>query len=317
MEFRQAEYFLAVVENDGVSGAAAALGVAQPTVSQSLRSLERELGVQLFHRIGRGMALTAAGRSLIGPSRQLLRDLSAVGELLTASSGEVTGRLDLMVFPALATGPIVDLVSQFRREYPRATVRFSELPHDDSSGAVIRDGHCEFVVAHLPLEDGGHGLELIELGEQEHWLVYPPGTDLPPGPVSLEELPDIPMVFVPRSGGSLSLEFDTAMRRAGVRPPVAVLVDHREARLPMVLAGLGGTFIERSLAESVMGEAVVRPCEQSFSRPFGLAFNPQTLSAAGRAFVDLVRSTIATTPSPTPIPTTTTTTTATTTTTTP
>ncbi|MDV8002573.1 LysR family transcriptional regulator [Rhodococcus sp. IEGM 1408] len=290
MEFRQVEYFLAVVENDGINGAATALGVAQPTVSQSLRSLERELGVHLFHRIGRGMVLTAAGRSLIGPSRQILRDVSAVGELLAASPGEVTGRLDLMVFPALATGPIVDLVAGFRRSYPKTTVRFAELRNEESSETVIRDGHCEFVVAHLPLEDRGHGLEVIELGEQEYWLVYPPGTDLPPGPLPFSAMPDIPMVFVPRGGGSLSLEFDHAMRRAGVRPPLAALVDHREARLPMVLAGLGGSFVERSLAESVRDVAVVRPCDPTFSRPFGLAFDPTSLSTAGQAFVDLVRA---------------------------
>ena len=290
MEFRQVEYFLAVVENGGINGGAAALGVAQPTVSQALKGLERGLGVSLFHRIGRGMVLTAAGRSLIGPSRQILRDLSAVGELLTASPDEVTGRLDLMVAPAMATGPIVDLVARFRRTYPRTTVRFGELRNEEGSETVIRDGHCEFVVAHLPLEDGGHGLEVVELGEQEYWLVYPPGTDLPPGPVPISELPDIPMVFVPRGGGSLSLEFDHAMRRAGVRPPVAALVDHREARLPMVLAGLGGSFVERSLAESVRDVAVVRPCEPTFSRTFGLAFDPTSLSKAGQAFVDLVRA---------------------------
>ena len=298
MEFRQAEYFLAVVENDGVNGAATALGVAQPTVSQSLRGLERELGVQLFHRIGRGMVLTAAGRSLIGPSRQLLRDLSAVGELLTASPAEITGNLDLMVFPALATGPIVDLVARFRRANPRTTVRFAELRNEENAGTVIRDGHCEFVVAHLPLDDGGHGLELIELGEQQHWVVYPPGTDLPPGPVRLTALPDIPMIFVRRRGGSLSLEFDNAMRQAGVRPPVAVLVDHREARLPMILAGIGGSFVERSLAESVRDVAVVRPLEPAFTRPFGLVFDPSSLSRAGRAFVDAVRTTNAATEPP-------------------
>ncbi|MEE2030543.1 LysR family transcriptional regulator [Rhodococcus chondri] len=291
MEFRQVEYFLAVVENDGINGAAAALGVAQPTVSQALRSLERELGVQLFHRIGRGMVLTAAGRSLIGPSRQILRDVSAVSELMSAATGEVTGSLDLMVFPALATGLIVDLVARFRRACPKTTVRFGELRSEESSGSVIRDGHCEFVVAHLPLEDGGHGLEVIELGEQEYWLVYPPGTDLAPGPVAISAMPDIPMVFVPRGGGSLSLEFNDAMRRAGVRPPLAALVDHREARLPMVLAGLGGSFVERSLAESVRDVAVVRPCEPTFSRTFGLVFDPASLSRAGQAFVDLVRST--------------------------
>ncbi|MFD6894709.1 LysR family transcriptional regulator [Rhodococcus sp. NPDC060086] len=289
MEFRQIEYFLAVVENDGINGAAAALGVAQPTVSQALRSLERELGVQLFHRIGRGMVLTAAGRSLIGPSRQILRDVGGVEELLTSSSAEVTGRLDLMVFPALATGPILDLIAQFRRAHPKATVRFGDLRNERDSASVIRDGHCEFVVAHLPLE-GGLGLEVIELGEQEYWLAYPPGTELPSGPITLSAMPAIPMVFVPRGGGTLSDEFDHAMRQEGNRPHIAVLASHREARLPMVLAGLGGSLVERSLAESVRDIAVVRPGEPNFTRTFGLVFDPASLSKAGRAFVDLVTS---------------------------
>lgn len=289
MEFRQVEYFLAVVDNDGIKGAAAAVGVAQPTVSQALRSLERELGVSLFHRIGRGMVLTAAGKSLIGPSRQIVRDMNAVEGVLAASTDEVAGTLDLMVFPALATSSIVTSVADFRRAHPRTSVRFGDLRSEDSASTVIREGHCEFVVAHLPVEDAD-GLEMIELGQQEYWLACPPGTPLPPGPVKLSALPDIPMVLVPRGGGSMGDEIDNAMRRAGVRAPVAVLSAHREARLPMVLAGLGATFVERALAESVQDTAVVRPCDPTFTRPFGLVFAPESLSMAGRAFVHLVRS---------------------------
>ena len=159
------EYFLAVVENKGINGAAAALGVAQPTVSQALRGLERELGVRLFHRIGRGMVLSAAGRSLVGPSRQVLRDVAAAAEQLTASDGAIVGRLDIMAFPALTSGTIVDLIAEFCRRYPQARVRFSELEREDNLESLIRDGHCEFAVAHLPLE-AGEGLEIVELGEQ-------------------------------------------------------------------------------------------------------------------------------------------------------
>lgn len=289
MEFRQIEYFLAVVENDGINGAAAALGVAQPTVSQALRSLERELGVQLFHRIGRGMVLTAAGHSLIGPSRQILRDVGGVEDLFTSLDGEISGRLDMAVFPALAIDPIVDLVAQFRSAHPRVAVRFGEFRSEETAAALIRDGHCEFVVSHLPIE-GGYGLEVVALGEQEYWLAYPPGTELPEGPVALAAMPDIPMVLVPRGGGAMSDDIDSAMRRAGVRLDVGVVTDHREARLPMVLAGLGGSLVERNLAESVQDIAVVRPCEPTFTRAFGLVFDPASLSAVGQAFVDLVRS---------------------------
>lgn len=168
-------------------------------------------------------------------------------------------------------------------------MRFGDLRAERDSAALIRDGHCEFVVAHLPVESE-LGLDVIELGEDEYWLVYPPGTELPPGPITLSALPPIPMVFVPRGGGALGDEFDLAMRQEGNRPRIAVLASHREARLPMVLAGLGGSLLERSLAESVRDVAVVRPCEPSFTRAFGLVFDPATLSKAGRAFVDLVKS---------------------------
>ncbi|MFC0452637.1 LysR family transcriptional regulator [Rhodococcus jostii] len=287
MELRQVEYFLAVVENEGINGAAASLGVAQPTISQALRGLERELGVQLFHRIGRGMVLSAAGRSMVGPSRQILRDVTAVEDLLATSDGALAGRLDIMTFPALALGPVVDLVTEFRRSHPNVSVRLGELKDESQAGSLIEDGHCEFVVAHFPLDDAG--LDVVELGEQEYWLVYPPGTDVPEGTVPLSALPDIPMVFVPR-GHSVANEIEESIRHAGARPRLAALSEHREARLPLVLAGIGGTLLERSIAEAARDRAVVRPVEPKVARTFGIAFDPDMLSPAGQAFVELVRA---------------------------
>ncbi len=105
MEFRQMEYFLAVVENKGgINGAAAALGVAQRPCHKRCAGSNVNWGVRLFHRIGRGMVLSAAGRSLVGPSRQVLRDVAAAAEQLTASDGAIVGRLDIMAFPALTSG---------------------------------------------------------------------------------------------------------------------------------------------------------------------------------------------------------------------
>lgn len=285
MELRQVEYFLAVVEHEGIGGAATALGVAQPTVSQALRALERELGVQLFHRIGRGMVLSSAGRTMVGPARQILRDVSAVGDLLSASEGELTGRLEILAFPATTSGPIIELIAEFRRRYPRVTVGFGDLRDETQAASVIEDGHCEFVVAHLPI--AGDGLEVVILGELEYFLVYPPGTDVPAGPIPLQHLPQLPMVFVPR-GQSVADEIEEAIRVAGSRPPIAVLSDHREGRLPMVLAGIGGSILEHAVAESVADRAVVRATEPRFVRPFAIAFDPATLSPVGQAFVELI-----------------------------
>ncbi|GAA4478756.1 LysR family transcriptional regulator [Rhodococcus olei] len=283
MERRQLAYFLAVAEHEGLGGAATALGVAQPTISQALRSLERELGVPLFLRVGRGMVLSAAGRSLVGPARKILRDITSVRDLLGATGGRLTGRLDITAFPALAA-QVSPLVAEFRAAYPNVVVGFGELADESSAPALIRDGHSEFVVAHVPI--GDPTLEVIELGSQEYWLAYPFGTELPEGPVPLAQLPDLPMVFVPQ-GHSVADEIHDAIRAAGVRLRNAVLVDHREARIPMVLAGIGGSIVERSLAEAVADRAVVRPADPPITRAFALAFDPGTLSPVGQAFAAL------------------------------
>jgi DNA-binding transcriptional LysR family regulator len=287
VELRQIEYFLAVVEHQGIGGAAGALGVAQPTVSQALRALERELGVQLFHRIGRGMVLSSAGRSMVGPARQIVRDVDAVGDLLAAPSDELTGRLDILAVPSVASGPLVDLLVRFRSEYPGVTVRFGELRDETQAASTIEDGHCEFAVAHLPI--AGDYLEVVVVGEQEYLLIYPPGTPVPDGPIPLEELPPVPMVFVPR-GQSVADEIEEAIRVAGARPPLAVLSEHREERLPMVLAGIGGTMLEKSMAEAAADRAVVRTVQPRFVRPFAIAYDPTTVSPVGQAFVDLIRT---------------------------
>ena len=77
MDARQLRFFLAVIDYEGFSKAAEQLYIAQPSLSQAIAGLERELGVALFHRVGRGVKPTDAGLNLIGPARQVLRDLAS------------------------------------------------------------------------------------------------------------------------------------------------------------------------------------------------------------------------------------------------
>ena len=77
MDLRQLGYVVAVVDHGGFTRAAAAMHVAQPSLSQAIRSLEAELGVELFRRIPQGTRLTSAGESLLGPARQTLRNFAA------------------------------------------------------------------------------------------------------------------------------------------------------------------------------------------------------------------------------------------------
>ena len=76
MDARQLKYFLAVVDAQELGTAAEQLYIAQPSLSQAIAALERELGVVLFHRVGRGVVLSDAGQRLIEPARQVIRDLA-------------------------------------------------------------------------------------------------------------------------------------------------------------------------------------------------------------------------------------------------
>ncbi|GAB07935.1 LysR family transcriptional regulator [Gordonia amarae] len=285
MEIRQTEYFLAVVDNQGVSGAATALGISEPTVSQALRTLERELGIPLFHRVGRGMVPTAAGRRLIGPARQLLRDVRMVGQL-QGSGGGLAGRLDILAFPATVSGQLTDLLAEFCVAHPSVPVRLGLLDAESEVDSMIAEGHCEFVVC-TP-RTAGDRLTQVEIGEQEYVVVYPAGTDVPAEPIPLSDLPPVPMTLA-SARYTIANEISTAMPRGSGGPPVAAITDHPETRLAMVRAGMGGTVMERAVAETA-GDAVdVYTASPRFAYPLVIAFDEATLSPAGQAFVAIIR----------------------------
>ncbi|MGH3450375.1 MAG: LysR family transcriptional regulator [Haloechinothrix sp.] len=290
MQLHQIQYFLAVVDHKGINAAAATLGLAQPTVSQAIRELERELGVDLFHRIGRGMVLTSAGHALVGPARRIMRDIVGAEGALPDAAGQLRGRLDIYAQPALSVDPVARLVGAFRREHPKVFVRIGDLRDEETATSLIRDGHCEIVFCHLPIP-GPEGLQVAELGLQEFWIAFPPGTELPPeDPLPLSSLPDIRQVVVPR-GWSYASQIEQAITEAGqLRRPAAV-VQHREARLPFVLAGVGSSFLERTMAEDAVPRGlVVRAPDPAISRAYGLVYDATSLSPSGQAFVELARS---------------------------
>src|SRR5204863_2670552 len=118
MELRQIEYVLAVVDRGSFTKAAAAMHVSQPSLSDGIRRLETELGVRLFHRLGRSVELTDAGRAFVGPARQLTRDRDAVFESVATVRDLHSGTLDIVSLPTLAADPLGRLVGGFRKANP-------------------------------------------------------------------------------------------------------------------------------------------------------------------------------------------------------
>ena len=249
--------------------------------------------------------VTSAGRSLIGPARRLLRDLEAASTVLVGRGEPLRGTLDMCVSPALAANPLARYLAEFRRRQPNVVVRISDLSDNESGAALIDDGHVEVVLCHLPdtVPPGAEsevadvsgaeadGVCVVRLGFQEYLVAFPPGTVMPDiEPLPLAMLPEVPLIVVPR-GGLPAIQIEQVLHRAGRSRAPSVVIQHREARVPLVMAGIGGTFLDELTAtDASRFGLVVRPTDPAVRQPFGMLFHPATASPSAQAFVNVARA---------------------------
>lgn len=145
MDVRQLEYFLAVVDNGGFNRAAKALYLAQPSLSQAMRTLERDLGSLLFHRIGRGVVLTEAGRALVEPARQAVRSLEVARDSIGSVTGLRAGRVDIAAMPSPGVEPLSGLVERFTRRHPAMSVTIKSAPWPRTVIEMVHTGIAELL----------------------------------------------------------------------------------------------------------------------------------------------------------------------------
>ncbi|MEU6269044.1 LysR family transcriptional regulator [Saccharopolyspora shandongensis] len=283
MDVRHLEYFLAVVDHGGVTKAAAALYISQPSLSQALRAFERSAGVTLFHRDGRGVSLTAEGRALVEPARRILVDVAAARDAVGEVTRLAVGRLDIATDATLAVDPLASIAGRLHRRHPGVKVNAIGPDNGDVADAVRR-GSCELGLTDLPLK--GTSLRALPLGSQELHLVLPP--DAPPGPdpVRLDALGDTPLLLPP-DGFTIRDVIDAAFESVGTAPQVAVQCGHLEALANMVFEGAGAAFFPAALAEAWgRAGAVVRVPRPAPVRAIGIVHRPGPLSPAAAAFLD-------------------------------
>jgi len=251
MDVRQLEYFLAVVDNGGFNRAARALFLAQPSLSQAIRTLERDLGGRLFHRIGRRVVLTESGEALVEPARRAVRALDVARASVDAVQGLRSGEVAVASMPSPAVEPLSTMILAYTRRHPAVRVTVRAAPVAGAVLAAVRTGATELGLLSAWRLPVAADLRLHPLGRQRFVLVAPPD-----GPLR----PDGPLPRAALSGHCLIVgEEGTGIRRLAEEiraavPDVAIAVEseHREAVLPLVLKGIGvGILAEawRPLAE--------------------------------------------------------------------
>lgn len=286
MERRQLEYFLAIVEYGGVTRAAMRLHVAQPTISAALRSLEKELGGQLFERGPGRFLLTEAGAALIGPARRVLRDFDVAADSVQDVLGLSGGRISIATVPAIGFGWLTKVLAEFRRLYPAVQVSVDS----DIDSQAIADG----------VADGSHdvgltvdstvsiGIEGVEVGTQELKALLPPGTDRLGAPLELGELASMDLITMHSSTSRRWLERE--LSALGLRPNVVVELSSSDSIVPLVTAGAGFALWWTPMDN---GTCVLHTIEPSLTRPIRLLRREGTPSPTIAAFLRAVDSVVA------------------------
>ncbi|MFT4084401.1 MAG: LysR family transcriptional regulator [Nocardioides sp.] len=251
MERRQLEFFLAIAEAGSFTRAAGRLNIAQPSLSYAIRSLEHELGVELFERHGRGARLTPAGAALVRPARHSLRAFSlATGAVRAAAEGDL-GRITIVGNTLWAMDPLVAILSAFRRLQPAVQFAVGDPPTRSDALDQVRSGGADFALVDGPAPGGQ--LESMRLLEHELVALLPAriGADElaePAGSViTLAELVPWGLISTP-VGTPLRELLDEALDAAGLAREVAVETAHVVTVVPLVLGGAGVALLPEGMA---------------------------------------------------------------------
>ena len=290
MDARQLEYFLAIVDHDGFGRAAQHLHVAQPSLSQAIANLERELGVPLFHRIGRGVVLSTAGSELITPARQVLRDLRTARATMESVKGVRRGTVELVTMPSPGIEPLGALTRRFTGRFPGLTLDASAAFTPGEVVEKVRQGVCELGLVGTSAPLAASGIDVLPLEEQPFVLVGGPDGPFPEeDPVPHAALAGARMIVSP--GGSLMRQIVDDLLAEGAAMHIVAEVAHRTSILPLVLQGVGLAVLPSAWAPLArQAGARAARLEPTAHLQIALVSRTAPLTPAARAFLAVARS---------------------------
>ena len=297
LDVRRLRVLHAVSAYGSVTAAAAALGYSAPAVSQQLAALEREVGMRLTERAGRGVELTPAAHILVGHTDALLARLDAAEADLAALRDQIAGRVALAAFPSAAASLVPAAWAALADSAPQVRLDLTEMEPEESLPAVLRN-ETDVAVAHeydllpRPLDPL---FERRDLLDDPVVLAIPADSALSPGrqrpyaadgPVPLATLAGQPFL-APRQGTSCAEMIQRACARAGFVPRVVARASDFQVLLSLVAAGAGVTLVPGLAARWLPPRVrLVPPAEPVTRRVFAVSRRGGDRKPAVRVVLD-------------------------------
>ncbi|HWE11641.1 MAG TPA: LysR family transcriptional regulator [Solirubrobacteraceae bacterium] len=260
MNLRQINYLLAVVEEGSFTRAAQRLSVAQPSLSQQIRALERELGGPLLERMPNGVQLTAAGRAFLPEAKSAAAHATRAAEAVRQTLGVPGGQLEIATVTSLAVGLLPDVLARWHRLHADTTVHLQEFQHRRDLYEAVRGGLGDVALGPRPANWPG---PITPLGWEEFVVVLPSYDPLARGDgsrIALKQLADRDWVLLD-PGHGLHDVVQRACAGAGFVPRAAVRTGQVAAAAQLAAAGLGPTLLGSHAIPSGLDAALlhVRP----------------------------------------------------------
>jgi len=253
-QLERLRYFVVAAEELHFGRAAERLMIAPPSLSQQIKRLEGQLGVELFERDPHGLRLTAAGEVLLERARPALLGVDEAMAAARQAGAGLTGHLEVGFLPAAVGAVMGETVRQFAHEQPGVTVRLQQHDFSDTS-AGLRSGKTDVAFVRTPI--AGEQLCFEDLVVEPRVLAVPPGHRLAGRDgVHISETFDEPFLVMPNND-SVWRDFWLAVAHRRQPARLGPLVRSPDESFTAVLAGQGVLLTRRSIAARYEPEGVV------------------------------------------------------------
>ncbi|MGW2056884.1 LysR family transcriptional regulator [Streptomyces sp. NPDC001840] len=269
MQFQQLLYFVAVAETRHFTRAAERVHVSQPSLSQQIRALEKELGAELFSRARGNVALTDAGKALLPLARRILADTETARHEVQELAQLRRGRVRLGATPSVCTGLLPDVLRTFHDLHPGIQLLIEESGSHDLVRELAR-GALDLALVVLPLPSASPALTTVELLHEDLVVVSSAAVAPPDRPLRIADLEGEPLVMF-RHGYDLRELTVAACRAAGFEPSFTVEGGEMDAVLGFVRAGLGLAVVPSMVAARARDLRVTALARPGLRRTIALA----------------------------------------------
>jgi DNA-binding transcriptional LysR family regulator len=289
VELRQLRYFVAVAEERHFGRAAKRLRLSQPPLSAQIKGLEEELGVKLFQRSTRQVALTDAGRTFLERAEGILEAVEEAKEAAKDADEGVRGRLEIGFISSATLGLLPPSIRLFRERFGGVEIELRELTSAQQIDALYA-GEIRVGLVRLPLR--APGLRFEPLQEESFLVALPSGHPLEAlESVPLEAMVDQPLIFFTRQlMPSLHAQIVELFQRVGAFPNVVQHAVHLQTIVGLVASDVGLAILpepaKRLSREGVVYRSLDAPDAASW---VGLAWVEGDESKLVKNFIRTVR----------------------------